>query len=214
MAPSCHIAALTFLRPCLGPIPTFFVSFVLLRHSLEKRTQVEVLISSWTRLTPAFYLQIYSVSLTKCQTIVCVNLCAFYGLGYWYFLYDSVAVRERNKIHYVWDGLSVCLSVSLTPFSFPLLDGLRPKNCVDFTEMVYVRILLFKWLCHNIFCTLAINVIYKTISSNHETSLCGCRTLTSCPAVPALNGGQHNSAGSLLCMWQQTDRPCIHHEHQ
>jgi len=36
VAPSCHIAALTFLSPCLGSVPNIFVTFVLLRHFPKK----------------------------------------------------------------------------------------------------------------------------------------------------------------------------------
>jgi len=100
-------------------------------------------------------------------------------------------------------------SVRLTPFSFPLLDGLRPTNCVDFTEMVSVRMLLFQPLCHITFFTLAVSVIYKTISSNHQTSLCDCRTLTLYPAVPALNVDQDNSAGSLT-VYVAAEGPVLH----
>ena len=95
-------------------------------------------------------------------------------------------------------------SVCLTPFSFPFLDGLKQTNCVEFTEMVSVRILLFQPLCHITFFTLAVTVIYKTISSNHQTSLCDCRTVTLYPTVPALNVGQDNSAGNLTVYRNRT----------
>jgi hypothetical protein len=49
-----------------------------------------------------------------------------------------IALLSENEIKYI-----MYETVCLTPFSFPLLDGRRPTNCVDFTEMVLVRMLLF-----------------------------------------------------------------------
>jgi hypothetical protein len=58
----------------------------------------------------------------------------------------------------------MCETVPLTLFSFPLLDGCRPTNCVDFTEMVSVRLLLFMLLYHDVYFTLAISAVHKANS--------------------------------------------------
>lgn len=126
--------------------------------SQTETTQVEVLFLSLRRMTPAFCIQIYSVSLIKCQIIVSVNLCGFL----WAWLFDIVfmipLLSERAIRYIMYETVRLCL----TPFSFPALDGRRPKNCEDFTEMVVVRLLVFMSQCHNIFFTMQINVIYTT----------------------------------------------------
>jgi hypothetical protein len=63
-------------------------------------------------------------------------------------------------MHYVWrQSVSLSLSISpppphLAPVSVPELDGHRPKNWEDFTEMVVVQLLVLTSQCLNTFFTL------------------------------------------------------------
>jgi hypothetical protein len=52
-----------------------------------------------------------------------------------------IRLLSQNEIKYIMYG-TVCLA----PFSFPSLDGRRPTNYVDFTEMVLVGMLVLKSL--------------------------------------------------------------------